>query len=145
MRIGEDKAVALILSLFILLFMSLLVVAFLDFITIEQQIITNNLRSKQATFIAEAGVEAKISQIRYNWNNQDVWDDPIELDLGQTGSCSVSAEVSNPGGSNPIKTVTIDSIGRVMGFQRRIQTRVLVYPKVNTNKIIVDYWKDLGV
>jgi len=136
---------ALILALFTLLFMSLLVVAFLDFVTIEQQIATNNLRSKQAAFMAEAGIEAKISGIRYNWNNQGVWDDQIDIDLGDSGSFSVSAVINNPGGSDSKKIVTINSLGITKGFQRRLEARISVIPKPNTNKIIVDYWKDLGV
>lgn len=59
-----NKGIALLLALFSLLFISLLVVAFLDIVTIDRQIATNQIRDLQASFIADAGAETAIYELR---------------------------------------------------------------------------------
>ena len=60
----NEKGIALILVLFTMLFISLLVVAFVDLATIDQQIVTNQVRALEASFIADAGVETAVYELR---------------------------------------------------------------------------------
>lgn len=64
----EKKGVALLLALLSLVIISLLIVAFLELTTIELQIVSNHFTRNQALYIADAGVEYGISELRNNRN-----------------------------------------------------------------------------
>jgi Tfp pilus assembly protein PilX len=73
--IKNQKAVALVLAMFILVFLSIIGVAFLNLVASDLLITTNHLGRQRALYIAEAGVEYAISQLRItkNWtvNSQE--------------------------------------------------------------------------
>ena len=62
----NKKGLALILALFILVFIAILVVAFLELITSDLQITSNHMGRLQALYIADAGIEYVISQLEGN-------------------------------------------------------------------------------
>jgi Tfp pilus assembly protein PilX len=62
------KGVALVLAIFILVFISILVVALLNLLTSDLVITNNHLGRLKALYIAEAGVEHAISLLRTNGN-----------------------------------------------------------------------------
>lgn len=62
------KGVAFLLALFTLIVVSLLTVAFLEFITTDLQITGNHQARAQAYYIAEAGVESAVFSLQGNPN-----------------------------------------------------------------------------
>lgn len=65
----KNKGVALLLALLTLIIISLLVVAFLELTTIDLQIVSNHLSRNQALYIADAGVEYAVSNLRSSRNS----------------------------------------------------------------------------
>jgi len=130
-KVQNKKGIALILALFSMLFISLLVVAFLDTATIEQQILTNYVRTTQATFIADAGVEQAIYELRQ--------------DSGYSGT---GGDVEFPSGTGNTYNVvvsggdTITSTGTVMGFERSIEATYSSMGALAPYQVIIDTWKD---
>ena len=130
---NNEKGVALILALFTMLFLSLIVVAFLDALTIDQQITTNDIRTLEATYIADAGVEMAVYELR-----QD------ETYAGTGG------DVEFPAGSGNTYNVTVDpalasqgivSIGMVGGFSKTIQVGYLIDIRSPYNRVKLDTWE----
>lgn len=66
--IKNQKAIALVLAMFILVFISIIIVAFLNLIASDLMITTNHLGRLRALYIAEAGVEYAVSQLRVDRN-----------------------------------------------------------------------------
>ena len=60
----DNKGVALLLALLTLFIVSLLVVALLQFSTIDLQIVSNHYLRNQALYMADAGVEYAISRLK---------------------------------------------------------------------------------
>ena len=85
----NKKAVALVLAMFILVFISILVVAFLNLLTSDLVITTNHLGRLKALYIAEAGVEYAISRLRAdkNWSVTQEW---TVFPSGSTSSWTVT-------------------------------------------------------
>jgi type II secretory pathway component PulK len=69
-EVNFKKGVALILAMFILVFIAILVVAFLELLTSDLVIANNHLGRLQALYIADAGVEHAISLLRASGNQQ---------------------------------------------------------------------------
>ena len=63
-NLSNEKGIALILALFSLAFVALLVVVFVDTVTIDQQIVTNQVKDTQAMFLADAGVEYAVYKLK---------------------------------------------------------------------------------
>jgi len=66
--VKNKNAVALVLAMFILVFISMLVGAFLILLTSDLTIANNHLGRLKALYIAEAGVEDVVSRLRNNRN-----------------------------------------------------------------------------
>jgi len=60
----NEKGVALILAMFSMLFVSMLVISLLNVGGIGQQIVTNHTYDVRATYIADAGIETGIYELR---------------------------------------------------------------------------------
>ena len=120
-----NKGIALLLALFSLLFISLLVVAFLDTVTIDQQIATNQIKDMQASFLADAGVEYAVYKLKAS-NSYDT-------DTLDTGSYKVGIPV---GGTLP-KTVTCT--GTVGTFNRSLEVVI----SGTGSSVKIDNWKEL--
>jgi Tfp pilus assembly protein PilX len=125
----NKKGIALILALFTLLFISLLVVAFLDMITIDQKITTNQIRDLQASFIADAGVERAI----YNLRQDD--------EHSGTGG-----DVSGPAPGSAYNVVvsddTITSTGTFKGFSHTLEVKYKLTESEPLNIVKIDTWKE---
>ncbi|OGX15062.1 MAG: hypothetical protein A2166_06495 [Omnitrophica WOR_2 bacterium RBG_13_41_10] len=103
----NKKGIALILAMFILVFISILAVAFLWLITSDLMITSNHLGKLKALYIAEAGIEQAVYQLRLNKNwiaNQ--WQSPFPVgsnssytltypESGETRVIVSSAQVEN--------------------------------------------------
>ncbi len=116
----NEKAVALILAMFILVFISILVVAFLELLTSDLVITTNHLGRLRALYTAEAGVEYPISQLRTSVN----WSAPSGETMDfPTGSAS-SYTVTRTAGSRVIESSgQVDSNKFIATVEARISIR----------------------
>jgi len=140
---NEQSGVALILALFSLLFVSLLVVALVDTITIDQQISTNHIRDTQAGFLADAGVEYAVYKLKddssYDTDDNldgDVYpDDPDDYDTVTLGSGS--CKVGIPVGAALPKTIT--STGFAGNFSRSVQAVI----SGSGSSVQVNNWREL--
>ncbi len=132
LKTKNSKGAALILVLFTLAFVALFVVAFLDTITIDQQINTNQIRSLEANFIAEAGIETAVYELRQ--------------DSGYSGT---GGDVTFPSGSGNTYNVTISggdtisSVGTVGDFTRTIEAEYSLTGSSSPYSVMVDIWQEL--
>ena len=133
----RNKGIALILALFSMLFISLIVVAFLDIATIDQLIATNQIRDAQTTYIVDAGIEYKIYQIR--WLPPRIWRRTLnaEFPAGSGNTYSVSVDASG------FPVVILTSVGTVGDFQRTIEVGVAASGTPLSYTVIIDYWKEI--
>lgn len=139
---NDQKGIALVLALFSLVFVSLLVVVFVDTVTIDQQITTNQINDMQASFLADAGTEYALYKLKddvtYDTDGDgdgDVYPDDADdydTDTLQTGSYKVGIPV---GAALP-KTVV--STGTAGVFNRSIQ---VIIGGVSSAKI--NNWREL--
>jgi ABC-type glycerol-3-phosphate transport system permease component len=60
------KGIALVLAMFVLVLIAILLVAFLELITSDLQITTNHAGRLKALYIADAGIEYAVAQLRTN-------------------------------------------------------------------------------
>jgi len=93
-RRKHENGVALLISLFVLFISSVLIVAFLDSLTTDLQITKNQASAIKATYIAEAGLEDSLYELKQDSH----WD---------TGFVNKTF----PDGSGSSYTVTIDNSG----------------------------------
>jgi Tfp pilus assembly protein PilX len=127
----NEKGIALILVLFTMLFISLLVVAFVDLATIDQQIVTNQIYDLRAGFIADAGVETAIYELRQ--------------DSGYSGTGG-NAEFPSGSGNTYNVTVsgsTITSTGTVSDFSRTIEVDFVLSGASAPYTVRINTWKEI--
>ncbi len=119
----NKKGIALILALFSLVFVSLVVVMFIDTVTIDQQIATNHIKDILVSFLSDAGVQDAVYRLKadnsYNTDSDSdgsVYpDDPSDYD---SDTLSLGGyKVGIPSGALP-KTVT--STGTAGDFSRSL-------------------------
>ena len=129
----NKKGQALLLAIFSLILISLLVSAFLELTTIDLQIISNHLMRNQALYIADAGIEYAISQLRTNKNWKRT-PQPIELPAGSGNTYDVT--YSSVSGK-------INSVARLTsGQQISLEAKVSVKASAPYNVKII-YWREL--
>ncbi len=98
----NKKGVALTLTLFILIIVSLLCIAFLELTTSELQIVGNHFSRLQALNIADAGVENAIAHLKF-----------------VNGWTASSASTEFPSGSGNTYIVTYpDASGKILSIGR---------------------------
>ncbi|MFQ5951833.1 MAG: hypothetical protein ACE5JK_00285 [Candidatus Omnitrophota bacterium] len=127
----NKKGIALILVLFTLLFISLLVVAFVDLATIDQQIVTNQVRDLQTSFIADAGVETAVYELRQDSGYGGTGGD-VEFPAGSGNTYNVTVSGS-----------TITSVGTVSDFSRTIEVDFLIAGAGAPYTVRINTWKEL--
>ncbi len=128
------KGAALLLAIFSLIIISLLVTAFLEFTTIDLQIISNHLMRNQALYIADAGIEYAISQLRIN-NNWKQTPQPIVLPVGSGNTYDVTYS-SVSGKINSKATL-------VSGQEITLEAKVSVKTNTPFNDVKIIYWREL--
>ncbi len=126
------KGVALILALFTMLFISLLVVAFLDIVTIDQKIATNQIRDLQANFIADAGVETAIYELRQ--------DDTYNGTVGDVEFPSGSGNTYNV---EFVDADTFTSTGTIGDFSRTVEVDFSLTGSSSPYTVKINSWKEL--
>ncbi|MFH1411839.1 MAG: pilus assembly PilX N-terminal domain-containing protein [Candidatus Omnitrophota bacterium] len=141
-RLPTNKGIALILALFSLVFISLLVVVFVDTVTIDQQIVTNSVRDAQAIFLADAGVEYAVYKLKddsaYDTDTDadgNVYpDDAADFDTDTMGTGEY--KVGIPSGALP-KTVTATGIAG--DFTASVEAVI----SSSGSSVKIDTWREL--
>ncbi len=120
---------------FLVAFSVLLVGALLRSQTSDLQISRNHISSMKALFVADAGVEDAIAELRddYTWNTGFTGK---VFPSGSTSSYTVEVTNNQP-------TVEILSTGMVNGYVRKIQVELTVGDSSSPYSIRVIYWKEL--
>lgn len=129
----DRRGVALLLALFILMLVSLLVIAFLELTTTDLQIVGNHLARGQAVYIADAGVEYGISRLKNS--KLDFTSGPIEFppDSGNTYGVTYN---SNSGRITSIATLT-------SGQRISLEVKVSVVGAAAPYKVKIIYYREI--
>lgn len=130
----HKKGVALLLAIIILALISLLVTAFLELTTIDLQIISNHFTRNQVLYIADAGIEYAIAQLRANKN----WHQtprPIELPAGSGNTYDVT--YSSLSGTINSKASLIS------GQQISLEAKVSIKGNTPAYNVKIIYWREL--
>lgn len=148
MKTKGQEGVALLMAIFVLFFITLLVVAFLDITTIDLQIVKNQTTSLKALYIADAGIEDAIYELRQDKG----WEEGFAEKPYSTGSgniYTVIVDIDLVSGTYPnefyIKTLT--STGTVYSgtttAQRTIEAQTLVTGRTpGPYKVRISSWKE---
>lgn len=130
----HKKAQALLLAIFSLILISLLVTAFLQVTTTDLQIIANHLAKNRALYIADAGIEYAIAQLRTD-NNWKKTPHPIELPAGSGNTYDVTyTELSGK----------INSKARLAaGKEISLEAKVSINSGTPVNNVKIIYWREL--
>ena len=129
----NKKGVALLLVLFVLIIMSLLVVAFLEFTATDLQIVSNHQLKNKALYVADAGIEYAIYQLRNNKN----W---------TTSAGAINFPDSNSNYNVTYSDVSgkITSIGSLTsGEQVSLEVKVAVVGTSSPYQVKITYWREL--
>lgn len=127
----KQDGIALILALFTLLFLSLLVVVTLDMSTTDQQIVTNQIKDMQATYIADAGIENSVYQLRQN-SSYTGTGGAVEFPIGSGNTYNVTVS----GGD------TIISTGTVGTFTRKLEAKYSLSGSSAPYTVRIIRWKE---
>ena len=118
----KKQGIVLLLTVFVIMLMSILVVGYLEIATTETEIMRNHQLSTKAFYIAEGGIQAGIRYVidnmlsDNNWgNNNGVIYSSVEL-----GSGTYDVELKNGAHDSS----DIESVGTFSGFSRTIRQTV---------------------
>jgi Tfp pilus assembly protein PilX len=127
--VENQQGVALIIALIVMTTLSVLVIASLEMLTTNVQISTNHTHELQALYVAEAGVEDAISELRADsgWNAGFT---DKEFPTGTGNSYTVSVTGTSP--------KVIRSTGTVGDFQKTLQVQVAV----NSTSVRIESWEE---
>ena len=131
------------MALFSMAFVALLIVVFIDTVTIDQQIATNQVRDIQALFLADAGIEAAVYELKAD-NSYDTDTDsdgtvyPTDANDYDTDTLTTgSYKVGIPVGAALPKTVT--STGITGDFSRSVQAVI----DSSGSSVRISTWREL--
>lgn len=130
----EEGMITIMLALFATFFVTLFAVAMWELMTTDLEIITNHTRSMQSLYIADAGIEDAIYNLRQdkNWNT-GFTDKTFPLGSGSTYTVAV---VDAPYGN------TLTSIGKIANFERKIVSYVLVSGLSTPYRVKIVSWRE---
>jgi hypothetical protein len=134
-KVSGRRGAVLLLTVFAIAFVAVLITAFLQVSTTDLQIVRNHQYSTRALYVAEAGIEDAIYELRQD----NTWDSGFTDKA--FGGDAYTVAVSN---NYPI--VVIDSTSTVDGgFQRQIQVQVTISgpPSPTPYPVAVNYWKEI--
>jgi len=128
----NEGGVALILALIVMTMLSLLVISSLELLTTNIRITGNHIHDIQALYVADAGIENAIKQIRDNPTSPPETVSGTVTDSSEN-SYSYSASITG------IDPIVITSTGTVKNLQRRIRAEVRLVGLPPTS-VIVTSW-----
>ncbi|HDZ61587.1 MAG TPA: hypothetical protein ENH40_00375 [Nitrospirae bacterium] len=132
--LGENnRGIVLLITVLLIVFIAVGMVAFLDIATIDFQLLQNNRYSEEALYIAQAGIEDVIARLRNNINYQTV---------GTVVPFSGHQYLITCPQPNPPKIIT-STATLSNGYKREIETSVQVFGTSAPYKVIINYWKEI--
>ncbi len=122
------------MALFVLVFVSMMVVAFLDITTSDLQITNNHLKRTQALYLADAGIEYVIYRLENN-KRPNLPDGPVELPSGSGNSYQVtydynSGKIISSGKLASGETVNIEAKVSVAGSNKPFRVQTLYWKEI---------------
>jgi Tfp pilus assembly protein PilX len=145
----REKGFVLVLTLFAALIMSALIIAFVNIQTIDLNLIKNNLGSKKAYYIAEAGIADAIDQLRQNGpfavEDAPQWQKNFPLDTSADSySVSVST-ITDDGAGNGRNSMVITSTGHASAsnFTRALEVKVAFFHSSTPYVVAIEQWKEI--
>lgn len=135
---NTDKGFVFLTAVFLIVFIAIGMVAFLDIATVDFQVLQNIKYSNEALYIAKAGVEDAISRLRQDINWKALNNNPlvVEFPAGSGNQYSVTCPQQNPP-KIITSTATLSN-----GYKRRIQAGVQVLGTSSLYTVIMNYWKE---
>jgi len=136
-KVVQNRGFVLIMTIFAMLFASLLIVATSDLLTTDI-LITNNLVSDaQALYVADAGIEYAIAQLRQNGTNWTGSAQPVAFPTGSGDNYTITC-TEDEGVNTISSTATLDS-----GFQKNLQAEVRVAGQSAPFRVSVLSWQEV--
>lgn len=132
---SDQRGAVLLMMVFLVTFSTLFVGALLRSHTSDLQIARNHIGSMKALFVADAGIEDAIAELRNNFS----WSSGFSNKTFPAGSGShYSVSVTN---NHP--KVVITSIGTADGFVRTIEIELNIVETTAPYPVRVIYWKEV--
>ncbi|MCP4650842.1 MAG: hypothetical protein GY853_12300 [PVC group bacterium] len=134
---NNQKGVILLLTVFIIFFMSVFIVGYLEIAATETEIMRNHRGSTQALYIADAGIEDALWQLRQNRK----WKKGFKNKVFPSGeSSSYTVTINNKG----YPSVIIASTGTAPGnYQRQVEMGITITSTSAPCNLVVNYWKEI--
>ncbi len=123
------------MTVLLIVFISIGIVAFLDIATVDFNVLQNNRYSEEALYIAQAGVEDVISRLRNNMNYQAPAGTPLVVTFSGHQYSVTCPQL------NPPKIIT-STATLSNGYKREIEASVQVFGTAAPYKVIINYWKE---
>jgi len=124
----------LVLTLFTILILSALIIAFTNITAIDLSLIKNHMCSSKAYYIAEAGIADAINQIQLNGPLADTqWKETFPPNTLDTYNVSVSQDS---------KVITSTGLASASNFGRTLEVKVSVNGSSSPYKVSISQWKE---
>jgi len=135
----NEKGVALILALMLMVALSLLAITSFEILSGSIRIARNHKDDLRALYVAEAGIEDGVSQLRESGTC------PSQI-TGNVGGYTYNVTV-NQSGSGSGSIIDFESVGTSGNFQRTLVARARIietpeYPNPVNFSVAVLYWKE---
>lgn len=125
----------LVLTLFAVLILSALIIAFINITAIDLSLIKNHVCSSKAYYIAEAGIADVINQIRMNGPLADTqWQETFPPNTSDTYNVSVSQSST---------VITSTGLASASNFSRALKVTVSVSGSSSPYKVSINQWKEI--
>jgi hypothetical protein len=125
----------LLLTVFLIAFAALMVSGLLLALTSDLRIVKNHLCSTKALYVADAGVEDAIAALRSDYT----WDTGFAqkpFPVGSSSHYTVTVVNNHP-------TVVLTATGVAAGYERTVETKIIVAETSAPYPVCVLYWKEL--
>ncbi len=129
------KGFVLVLTLFTVLILSALIIAFINITAIDLSLVKNHMCSSKAYYIAEAGIADAINQIRLNGPLADTqWEETFPPNTSDTYNVSVSQSSA---------VITSTGLASASNFSRALEVKVSVSGSSSPYKVLINQWKEV--
>lgn len=126
----------LVLTIFAVLILSALIVAFTNTTTIDLSLSRNHMHSSKAYYITEAGIADAINQIRLNGPLADTqWQETFPPNTSDTYNVSVSQSST---------VITSTGIASASNFSRALEVKVSISGSSSPYKVLISQWKEVA-
>ena len=131
----ETKGFVLVLTLFTVLILATLIVAFLNITAIDLNLVKNHTCSLQAYYIAEAGIADAINQMRLSGPLEDTqWEQFFPVATSNKYNVSVSQNST---------LINCTGLASIANFSRALEVQVKVTGSSPPYRVSIKRWKEV--